>query len=73
MLSCRQFLEHNPSIIIKDAIALWLAIISSDEIAVRQLLREFESSYPVGYGKQITIKILTMLTAEEKEWLRALY
>lgn len=73
MLSYRQFLEHNPDVIIKDAVALWLAIISSDEIAVRQLLREFESSYPVGYGKQITVKMLTVLTAREKEWLRALY
>lgn len=73
MSTCRQFLEHNPGVILKDGIALWLAIISSDEIAVRQLLREFESSYPAGYGKQITVKALAMLTANEKEWLRALY
>ncbi len=53
--------------------ALWLAIDSQDEIAVRQLLREFEASYPVGYGKQVTVKTLALLSPADKEWLRELY
>jgi hypothetical protein len=73
MSTCRQFLEHNPAIILKDCIALWLAISSQDEIPTRQLLREFESSYPMGYGKQIVVKTMAVLTPVEKEWLRTLY
>ena len=73
MSSYKEFAQHNPGVILRDAVALWLAITMQDEIPVRQLLREFESSYPVGYGKQLTVKVLGMLTASEKEWLRALY
>lgn len=73
MLNSRQFIEQNIDIAIIDAFALWLAVSSHDEIPVRQLLREFESAYPTGYGKQILIKTLPFLTFKNKEWLRELY
>lgn len=73
MVTAKKFIEYNIELVLRDAMALWLAIQSQDEIAVRQLLREFESSYPGGYGKQVTVKTLALLSAEDKEWLRELY
>lgn len=73
MLNSRGFIEQNVEIAIGDALALWLAVSAQDEIPVRQLLREFESAYPVGYGKQILIKTLPFLSYEDKDWLRQLY
>ena len=73
MLNPRQFAEQNPTIAITDGFALWLAISTRDEIPVRQLLREFESAYPVGYGKHMVIKTLPLLSYQSKEWLRELY
>ena len=73
MLSSRQFVEQNTKVAVTDAFALWLAVSAQDEIPVRQLLREFESAYPTGYGKQILIKTLPLLSYKDKEWLRELY
>lgn len=73
MLNSRQFVEQNPGVVVADGFALWLAISAQDEIPVRQLLREFESAYPVGYGKYLLIKTLPLLTYQSKEWLRELY
>lgn len=56
-----------------DGLALWLAIKEEDDIAVRQLLREFESSYPKGYGKQVLVKTLPFLGKAEQGWLKTLY
>lgn len=73
MLNSRQFVEQNPTVAVTDGFALWLAITAHDEIPVRQLLREFESAYPAGYGKHMLIKMLPLLSSENKEWLRELY
>jgi len=73
MSNSRQFIEQNPTVAITDALALWLAIKERDEIPVRQLLREFESAYPVGYGKQMVVKMMPFLAVDDKEWLRELY
>lgn len=73
MATARKFIEQNCGLVLRDAMALWLAISKRDEIPVRQLLREFESSYPAGYGKQVTVKTLALLGAEDKEWLCDLY
>lgn len=73
MSNSRQFIDQNPTVAVTDAFALWLAIREYDEIPVRQLLREFESAYPVGYGKQMMTKMLPFLSCQEKEWLRELY
>jgi hypothetical protein len=73
MLSAKQFIVQNADIAFLDAIALWMAIACEDELPVRQLLREFESSYPPGYGKQLSVKTLAFLTDNQKHWLRSLY
>lgn len=63
----------NAGVILTDGIALWLAIRDKDDIAVRQLLREFESSYPLGYGKQVLVKTLPFLSKVQQGWLKSLY
>lgn len=73
MVNTRRFTIQNPELLLRDGIALYLAIKSRDEIAVRQLLREYETSYPAGYGKQVTLKTLPLLNAPSKEWLKELY
>jgi len=73
MSNCRRFLELNGGVILVDGFALWLAIKELDDIAVRQLLREFESSYPKGYGKQVLVKTLPFLSRAEHGWLKSLY
>lgn len=73
MGTTRKFTAQNPELLFRDGIALYLAIREGDEIATRQLLREYESSYPVGYGKQVAIKTIALLQPKYKEWLRALY
>lgn len=73
MSNCRKFLSLNAEVILMDGLALWLAIKEEDDIAVRQLLREFESSYPKGYGKQVLVKTLPFLGKAEQGWLKTLY
>lgn len=73
MSNCRKFLTLNVDTLLRDALALWLAVGEEDDIGVRQLLREFECSYPKGYGKQVTVKMLPLLNKVQHEWLRTLY
>jgi hypothetical protein len=73
MSNCRKFLTLNTGTLLRDSLALWLAISEEDEIGVRQLLREFECSYPKGYGKQVISKTLPFVGKIQQEWLRELY
>lgn len=70
--SSRQFIVNNPGILLSDGLALYFSIVEEDELAVMQLLREYETSYPVGYGKQVLNKTLAFLPEESKNWLRSL-
>lgn len=56
-----------------NALSLLLAIKSKSDIGTRQLLRELETAYNEGYGKSVVIRILPLLTVDEREWLRGLY
>jgi hypothetical protein len=73
MGTTKKFVAQNPELLLQDGIAMYLAINAQDEIATRQLLREYETSYPVGYGKQVAVKTLGLLSLAQKEWLRKLY
>lgn len=73
MSNCKKFLTLNADTLLRDALALWLAIGDQDNIGVRQLLREFECAYPKGYGKQVTLKVLPLLSKTQHDWLRQLY
>lgn len=73
MATARKFLAQNPNLLLKDGIALFLAISSQNEIATRQLLREYETSYPPGYAKHITIKTIGLLSLKQRNWLKSLY
>jgi hypothetical protein len=73
MRSSRKFVAQNPRLLLRDGMALFLSISEEDEIATRQLLREYETSYPAGYGKHVTLKTVLLLSAEQKEWLREMY
>ena len=69
----RRFVAQNPELLLRDGIALFVSIVSQDEIGVRQLLREYETSYPAGYGKHVTTKTVMLLNDKQKNWLRELY
>ena len=69
----RRFALANPELLLIDGLSLYFAILNQDEIAFRQLVREYETSYPKGYGKQVLTKVLALLPDEYREWLRDLY
>jgi hypothetical protein len=73
MSNCKKFIALNVGVALTDGLALWLAIKEMDDIAVRQLLREFESSYPKGYGKQVLMKTFSLLSRPDQCWLKTLY
>lgn len=73
MRNPRRFVAQNPELLLRDGLALYVAIGERDEIGVRQLLREYETSYPVGYGKQVATKTVMLLNDEQKNWLKCLY
>jgi hypothetical protein len=64
---------QNGRLALSDGIALYLAIERRDDIAVRQLLREYEVSYPMGYGKQVATKTIMLLNDAARGWLKELY
>lgn len=68
----KKFAIQNPEILARDGVALFLAINAEDEIGTRQLLREYETSYPPGYGKQVTSKTILLLSGQKKNWLRSI-
>jgi hypothetical protein len=59
--------------VLLNSLSVLLAIKSKSEFGTRQLLRELETSYNEGYGKTLLIRILPLLTVDEREWLRGLY
>ena len=69
----RRFALANPELLLIDGLSLYFAILNHDEIAFRQLVREYETSYPKGYGKQVLTKVLAFLPDEYRGWLRDLY
>jgi hypothetical protein len=73
MSAIRKFTMQNGPLVLTDGIALYLSINARDEIATRQLLREYEISYPSGYGKQVLVKTVALLDDAAKYWLRELY
>ena len=70
--SSRKFVSNNPQILVSDGLSLFFAMNDCDEIAVRQLLSEFETSYPIGYGKQVVTKTLAFCSEDARDWLRGL-
>jgi hypothetical protein len=56
-----------------DTLSLLLAISSCNEIATRQLLRQFDAWYPDNYPKIMLLKIIPLLTPSTKAWLQSLY
>ena len=73
MKSSKKFAALNPEISVRDGLALCLAICGRDEIATRQLLREYEMAYPLGYGKHVALKTVLLLDQDHRAWLRNLY
>lgn len=69
----RKFVVQNPVLLLRDGLALFLSIHDEDEIATRQLLREYETAYPTGYGRQVTVKTISLLNADQKTWLKQMY
>ena len=71
--SSRAFIANNGGLLLLDGLALYFSIQSRDRIATLQLLREYETSYPTGYGKQILTKTVAFLPQAAKDWLQELY
>jgi hypothetical protein len=71
--SSKKFAALNPQVSVRDGLALCLSICNRDEIATRQLLREYEMAYPLGYGKHIALKTVLLLGPDHRSWLRSLY
>ena len=71
--SSRKFAHANSDLLLIDGLSLYFAAKNTDEIAVRQLISEFETSYPKGYGKQVVMKVIALLPEEILEWLKSLY
>ena len=71
--SSRLFIANNGGLLLLDGLALYFSIQFRDRIATLQLLREYETSYPAGYGKQILTKTVAFLPQEAKDWLQELY
>ena len=69
----RKFIANNPEVLLADGLSLYFSILNRDEIATLQLLRQYEISYPAGYGKQVVTKTLAFLGEDAKTWLRGLY
>lgn len=73
MGAVRRFIVEDGELLLTDALALYLAIVSRDDIATRQLLREYETQYTLGYGKQVLMKTCNLLSDNCKDWLRQMY
>lgn len=69
----RKFVVQNPELLLRDGIALYLAIAAEDEIGTRQLLREYETTYPQGYGRHVATKTIMLLDSDQKKWLKQMY
>lgn len=72
-MKAKKFAALNPTIALRDGFALILAINASDHIACKQLLREYETSYPAGYGRYVVMKAIGLMNENQKEFLRGLY
>jgi hypothetical protein len=55
-----------------DGMALLVAIKSRSELGTRQLLRQFETEHPSGYGKALLLKTLPLVSPKDRDWLKSI-
>jgi hypothetical protein len=55
------------------ALSIILAVKDRSDIATRQLLRDIESHNLESYGKSLMLKILPLLSPQDRDWMRGLY
>lgn len=58
---------------LKQVIAIVLAVRCKSEIATRQLLAKLNNDYIDPYPKILMLKAINLLTPMERDWLRSLY
>lgn len=58
---------------ILDALEIILETKSRHDIALKQSLRYLESYAPDHYAKALMLKILPLLTANDRKWMKDLY
>lgn len=73
MLANKKIFTQHPELLLRDGIALFLAVNDKNELATRQLLNEWETTCPNGYGKQVVVKTLPLMSLDSRAWLKSLY